>query len=465
MTHKTSPTCFTSAIFTSFAILLFATGAFAAGSAEVVIHSFAGGTGDGAAPSSALVADKLGNLYGVTPQGGTYGCGTVFQLSPQSNGTWSETILYSFTIQGSSCNALPGASLVMDSESNLYSTSARAGAHGAGFVYKLSPAGSGWNLTDLYDFHPSYTFRDGYWPLAGVVLDHEGNLYGTTYLGGIGQCYSNQDAVTAGSNDPEGNVPVGCGIIFELSRSTSGTWTEKILYNFRAGTDGAGPWANMIFDEHGNLFGTTSGGGIGYGGCIGVYIGGCGTVFELAAAHGGWKELTLYEFTGDADGGVPLSGVTFDKDGDLYGTTPGPFFEYGSVYELSPTASGSWTETTLSSFINETYGYGAFSSVIVDESGNLYGTTEFGVGPATSDARALGEANAPPPKPVGPGTIFEISPGQGGTLTTNWLHTFAGTPDGLNPAAGMVRGPDGAFYGTTASGGALGYGTVFKFVP
>ncbi len=448
--------------------LLLAASALPAVSQEAIIYSFAGGTGDGAIPSSNLIVDKAGNLYSTTPQGGANGCGTVFQLSPQSNGAWTETVLYSFTKQGQYCFGVAGPSLTIDGQGNLYST-ALGGAYGAGFVYELSPSSSGWTLTDLYDFHPSYKYRDGLLPYAGVIRDHEGNLYGTTYLGGIGQCYDTEGIAgskATGSKPPKGNVPVGCGIVFELSPSSTGTWTEKILYNFRAGTDGAGPWANLTFDASGNLFGTTSGGGTGYGACIGVYIYGCGTVFELTPAHGSsWKEHVLYAFTGDTDGGVPLAGVVFDKTGNLYGTTPGPFYEYGSVYELSPTSTGTWTETTLSSFVDETYGYGAASSLILDDSGNLYGTTQYGAGPTGAAQLSSTGHTAPPPKPVGPGTIFEITPGQSGTWATNWLHTFSGTPDGLSPTAGMVRGPDGALYGTTTYGGAFGYGAIYKFVP
>ncbi len=199
--------------------------------------------------------------------------------------------------------------------------------------------------------------------------------------------------------------------------------------------------------------------------CIGVDISGCGTVFELSPVHGGWKERVLYAFTGDTDGGVPLAGVLLDKAENLYGTTPGPFSEYGSVYELSPTSTGTWSETTLSSFLDETYGFGAASSLILDASGNLYGTTQYGSGPTGAAQLSSAGHSAPPPKPFGPGTIFEITPGGSGSSTTNWIYTFAGTPDGFSPTAGMIHGPDGALYGTTASGGAFGNGAVYKFVP
>src|ERR1035438_3759638 len=131
--------------------LLLAGSALPATSQEAIIYSFAGGASDGASPSSALVVDKAGNLYGTTPQGGASGCGTVFELSPQANGVWAETLIYSFVKEGTLCAGIPGPSLVLDSQGNLYSTGL-GGAHGAGFVYELSPSVSGWTLTDLYDF-------------------------------------------------------------------------------------------------------------------------------------------------------------------------------------------------------------------------------------------------------------------------------------------------------------------------
>lgn len=136
--------------------------------------------------------------------------------------------------------------------------------------------------------------------------------------------------------------------------------------------------------------------------------------------------------------------------------------ESGSVFELSPGSGGTWSETTLASFVTETDGYGATGGLVMDRSGNLYGTTQFGNGPATTSAASLG--SVVPPKPIGAGTVLELTRSQGG-WTTNWLHTFSGTPDGSNPASGLIRGPDGSLYGTTSSGGSFGQGTVFKFVP
>lgn len=447
-----------------FAAFLLAATVFAAASSEIVIHNFAGGAADGAAPTSALVADKAGNLYGTTPQGGTAGFGTVFKLAPQSNGTWTESVLYSFPQGGANYIGFSPGSLIVDGAGNLYGT-AIGGTYGSGFIYELSPSNGHWSFAVLHQFRfDGITYFDGSQPNSGLVRDSNGNLYGTTYLGGAGLCYSD-DSVTAGVKPPKGEVPNGCGTVFELSLSSKGAWREKLLYSFQGGSDGAGPVGNLTLGASGKLFGTASAGGVGSSGCIGKYVSGCGSVFELTPASGGtWNESTLYDFSGGSDGGVPVAGVVLDNAGNVYGATPGGFFEDGSVFELSPTSGGTWTETTIISFLNEADGYGATGGLIMDRSGTIYATTQYGSGPTTTD---VGSSNggAPPPKPFGPGTILELSPGQGGTWTTNWIHTFSGTPDGSNPVSGLIRGPDGSLYGTTSSGGSLGHGTVFKFVP
>jgi uncharacterized repeat protein (TIGR03803 family) len=451
--------------FFSFAIFLLAATAFAAASSEIVIHNFAGGTADGAAPTSALVADKAGNLYGTTPQGGSAGNGIVFKLAPQTNGTWTESVLYSFPQGGANYIGFSPGSLIVDSAGNLYGT-AIGGTYGSGLVYELSPSNGHWSFAVLYQFRfDGLTYFDGSLPNSGLVRDTNGNLYGTTYLGGAGLCYSD-GAGAVGVKPPKGEVPNGCGTVFELSLSSKGVWREKLLYSFQGGADGAGPVGNLTLGAGGKLFGTASAGGVGGSACIGKYLNGCGSVFELSPGTGGtWAESTLYDFSGGSDGGVPVAGVILDKSGNVYGATPGGFFECGSVFELSPTSGGTWTETTIVSFLNEADGFGATGGLIMDRSGTIYATTQYGSGPATTAAASSNSGGAPPPKPFGPGTLLELTPGQGGTWTTNWVHTFSDTPDGSHPVSGLIRGPDGSLYGTTSSGGSFGGGTVFKFVP
>ena len=340
---------------------------------ETLLHSFAGGN-DGSVPSSGLIFDQAGNLYGTTQLGGGTGCsgagcGTAFELSPNGNGGWTETILYRFC---SATNCTDGAGpqgLVFDDSGNLYGTTALGGqstcfeGSQCGTVFELSPNGSGgWTETVLYSFQGD---SDGYLPTPGLVFDRSGNLYGTTHYGGAGLC-------TAPNYTGQ-----GCGTAFELSPNGSGGWAETLIHTFLATGDGTLPAAGPILDQAGNLYGTTQQGGT--GDCDT-----CGTVFELSPGSGDvWAESILYSFQGSFGGGLtdgwdPSSGLIFDKDGNLYGTTyyggsesgDGP----GTVFELSPNGSGGWTETVQYSF----QGGGGDSpnaGLILDQDGNLYGTT------------------------------------------------------------------------------------------
>jgi uncharacterized repeat protein (TIGR03803 family) len=241
-----------------------------------------------------------------------------------------EQVLYAF--QSSPDGSLPSGPLIFDSKGDLYGTTYGGGA-GYGIVFEVGPSGSGgWKETILYTFQGG---SDGANPNAGLIFDQAGNLYGTTSAGG-----ANKD-----------------GTVFELSPSGSGEWTETVLYSFGASSsDGAFPSSSLIFDGLGNLYGTTQGGGVSsYCGS-----GGCGTVFELSPnGSGGWKETVLYSFgANSSDGSQPNSPLTFDRKGNLYGTTPGGgnsceellFNGCGTVFELSPNGSGGWTETVYITF-------------------------------------------------------------------------------------------------------------------
>jgi uncharacterized repeat protein (TIGR03803 family) len=243
---------------------------------ETVLHSFAGYPNDGGVPTARLIVDKKRNLYGTTYIGGpgcsdVHGCGTVFKLTPptKGGGTWTETVLYSFL--GGNDGAFPYyAGLIADKKGNLYGTTEEGGngceIYGCGTVFELTPpakAGGPWTENVLFSFGSSYRgFLDGGYPLASLIADKKGNLYGTTSEGGSG---------------------IGCngyctGTVFELSPPAvaGGAWTETVLYSFTGGSDGAGPHAALIADKKGNLYGTTAGGGVESDTC-----GGCGTVFEL----------------------------------------------------------------------------------------------------------------------------------------------------------------------------------------
>jgi uncharacterized repeat protein (TIGR03803 family) len=273
----------------------------------------------------------------------------------------------------------------------------------------------------------SFNKTDGANPYASLISDHAGNLYGTTYAGGA----------------------YGYGTAFELRPKSGGGWTEKVLHSFNNnGTDGYNPYASLIFDASGNLYATTYYGGS--GSCInGTVVVGCGTVFELTPQAGGsWKETVLHNFDDNGtDGFYPYAGLTFDSAGGLYGTTEwGGTGVYGTVFELTPAAGGSWTESVLHNFSdNGTDGYFPEAGLIFDAVGNLYGTTEWG---------GTGVY----------GTVFELMPTAGGTWTETVLHNFSvnGT-DGDLPLGGLIFDAAGNLYGTTYEGGVYDSdGTVFE---
>jgi uncharacterized repeat protein (TIGR03803 family) len=276
------------------------------------LYSFNLARGDGNQPVAGLVLDSSGNLYGTTQLGGAHNSGIVFELSPQADGTWTETVLYDFCSQ-SQCtdgSTLYGG-LVFDSVGNLYGTTHSGGAHNAGTVFELTPHVDGnWTETVLHNFnHKLFNGKgDGFAPLAGLVVDAAGNLYGTTASGGSGWW----------------------GTVFKLSPQAGGAWTESILhvFNFNKG-DGWQPRCDLAFDAAGNLYGTTQ-----YGGLYNS-----GTVFKLTPVAGGaWAEKILHSFPNNngVDGSQPYAGVILDAVGNLYGTTfEGGTAKGGTVFEIT----------------------------------------------------------------------------------------------------------------------------------
>ena len=287
-----------------------------------------------------LAMDAAGNLYGVTVSGGLYGGGTAYELSRSEGGGWTETVLYNFSRGGGFGGV--NFSLWRDAAGNLYGTMTEGGAYGAGMVFELSPgAGGAWTETVLWSFGNG---SDGEFPESGVIMDAAGNLYGTTLQGGT-YCQ-------------------GCGTVYELSPSKGGNWSETVLHNFN-GDDGSESWASLILDAAGNLFGTTSQGG--------TYSE--GTVFEVSPNDGGWTETVLHSFPSDGhDGSNPIAPLILDPTGNLFGTTYGGGTNgAGTVFELSA-RQGGWSEAVLYNFA-----YGYFSGgVVMDRAGDLYGTTYTG---------------------------------------------------------------------------------------
>jgi uncharacterized repeat protein (TIGR03803 family) len=310
---------------------------------ESVLYSFRAAP-DGKAPQAAVTLGSDGALYGTTNLGGSAGDGTVFKLE-QVNGTYQETFQYSF--QGGTDGAGPSSSVVFDEAGNLYGTTFAGGGtgcqgEGCGTVFKIDPSGQ---ETILYAFG---NLPDGESPYAGLIIDSAGNLYGTTTLGGA---------------DNKGTV-------FMVSPSGQ----ETILHNFAGSPDGFAPYAALFRDAAGNLFGTTEGGGDEPTGCYGQ---GCGTVFEITSAG---QEEVLYSFFNWRDEGDPLGGVVEDKAGNLYGTTLrgtdslvacSIYGRCGTVFMLSPKGN----LTTLYRFTDDGDGALPEDSLIMDASGNLYGTT------------------------------------------------------------------------------------------
>jgi uncharacterized repeat protein (TIGR03803 family) len=330
-----------------FAVALLVTTLWAAPQ-ERVLHSFNQNGKDGYAPLAPLI-QHAGKFYGTTYGGGSHGdLGTVFSME-RASGVWKESVLYSFA--GGSDGANPYFSgVVFDAAGNMYGTT-QLGGGGNGTVFKLTPSGSGWIESVLYSFTGG---SDGGDPVSSVILDAAGNLYGTTGDGGDLTC----------------NVPYGCGTVFELSPQGDGTWTESVLHMFTGGSDGAFPLASLIFDQTGSLYGSTYGGG----------THNAGTVFELTPSASGWTEAVLFSFTGGRDGKNPQAALISDTLGNLYSTTEfGGVYHLGTVFELTPSNSG-WTESVLHSLAGQKDGLHPLSGLTLDQSGNLYGATYGGGG-------------------------------------------------------------------------------------
>jgi uncharacterized repeat protein (TIGR03803 family) len=337
---------------------------------EQVLYTFQGAPNDGDESTATLIADSTGTLYGTTSSGGNSGC----------NGA------------------------------------------GCGTVFKLTPVGSGYTESVLYNFKgPIY---DGANPTAALVADANGALYGTTSLGGSTACATGQ----------------GCGTVFKLTPSGSG-YSESVLYYFQNSNDGSNPQSSLLLDGSGALYGTAN-----FGGAFGY-----GTVFKLTPTKSGYTESTLYAFKEGTKYGAYPSGLTANKDGALFGETgvggshcPSP--GCGIVFKLTPTKSG-YSESVLWNFKNTTDGSFPSGGLLIDANGGLIGTAVY---------RGCCGPEA--------GTVFELIP-SGSNYKERTLHIFVGRQDGKYPGSGVVADSTGALYGTTAGGGSSRHGTVFKLTP
>jgi uncharacterized repeat protein (TIGR03803 family) len=396
---------------------------------EKVLYSFTGGT-DGANPTSDLVFDTAGNLYGTTSAGGLAscgGCGTVFELKRTQTG-WEARVLHSF---GNSQNdgSTPQAGMIFDSSGNLYGTTRYGlGTSRNGTVFELAPDGKGgWTESVIYSF-PGI---DG--PTSDLVQDAQGNLYGTTSYNGDGEGY---------------------GTVFELIRHSDGSWTESTLYQFAGPPDdGYHPSSGVVFDSAGNLYGLTQAGG---SNPCSWDAGGCGIAYKLTPdGKGNWKETVLFNFArGSGFAVMPSAGLLVDPDGvRLVGTTVRGGDGLGTVFVLNQSMGQAWKQDVLHRFYDNLDGKSPVGQLTWDSHGNLFGATWLGGG---NDS----------------GMVFELEVQEKGRWKEKILYDFAGGSDGQNPRAGLVFDNQGHLYGTTYGGGSgtlcedpPGCGTVYEITP
>jgi uncharacterized repeat protein (TIGR03803 family) len=348
---------------------------------ENVLHRFQGGS-DGANPNGSPIFDSAGNLYGATFQGGSgssNGCGTIFQLKPAqlkpaqlkpvATG-WTESLVRTFCSAGGNDGYFPGPGLIKDAAGNIYGLTASGGRNLGGVAFMLTPGSGGWTETVLHSFCLVGSCSNlGAQPVAGLILDAAGNLYGETSAGG---------QVKFGCLD---GFPPGCGVVFKLTSQPDGKWTETVPHHF-TGPDGGGPASSLISDGSGNLYGTTS-----YDGAFGF-----GTVFRMSPkSSGGWTTSILYNFRGDSGQGAINTGVVIDAAGNLYGASNPGGSCCSVVYKLTPEQNGRWQYSALYKFSGGQDGGEPSGSLIFDNQGNLYGVA------------GTGGAN-------GAGVVFEITP-------------------------------------------------------
>lgn len=331
---------------------------------------------DGADPLARVMFGPDGHLYGTTPQGGAYngGIGTVFSLIPRSqlcrtaNCFWTENVLHSFSgVDGT----FPGnGDLIWDQDGNIYGTTINAGYfedQSNGNVFQLTPSGNGWTVTSLYSFPISGP--DGRAPYGGVTFDKNGNLWGTTSAGG----------------------EADQGTVFELKYVVGVGWQETVVHSFQGDSDGSIPAATLTPDSSGNLFGVTAGGGSGGG----------GTIFELSPSGNSWTFQVLHNFPGIQNALCgPEQPLTMDGQGNLYGTTYcSGANQKGNVFKLTNTPNG-WVYTSVYDFTGGSDGLKPLSQVTIDTDGTLYGTTSEGGGGVGSSCTPYG----------GCGTVWMIKP-------------------------------------------------------
>jgi uncharacterized repeat protein (TIGR03803 family) len=402
--------------------LLFICGMASSQGTETVLYSFGASATDGLYPYGSLLFDAAGNIYGVTSIGGTYcldlgGCGTIYKLSPSKSGQWTERVLYNFCSTGNSSTcpdgSNPSAGLIMDANGNLYGTTGGGGTEGAGVVFRLTPPsvlGEVWTQTVLWTFSSSP--QNGFHPGTGTLaMDGAGNIYGTTVDGGAD----------------------GIGVVYELRPQIDGTYSFSLLHSF-SGSDGALPGYGVTLDGAGNLYGATGNGGRGKSICNH----GCGLVYKLGQSGGSWEETVLFEFDGIV-GANPETPISIDKFGNLYGSFTtgggGNCFSVGcgGIFKLVPGTAHKYVF-----YFNNNGGGTPESGVALGTGNTLYGTT--GV--------------------VAGGDVYMLQDSQ-----ETILYNFCSLPncvDGSWPSYGDIVLRGNALYGTTIQGGSFNGGVIYQ---
>jgi uncharacterized repeat protein (TIGR03803 family) len=439
-------------------VLLSALGAFA-GTASA-LWGFGSVANDGNSPAcNGMVFDTKGNLYGVTNSGGEYNAGVLFELSPNGQGGWTETLIHSFDPYSTSITDGygPCGSLAIDAKDNLYGTAQYGGANGGGAVWEFSPPVEGsttWTETIVYSFGAPGS-GDGYQSFAGVTLASAAatTLYGTTECGGSGP----QDSIVGCS--------AGSGTVYELSykkptKKAAGGWKETVLYSFAAAssTDGASPWGALALKGK-DLYGVTTVGGSGAY-CISQYGFGCGIAYELQPGASGWTETVLHNFGATAtDGEFPLQMTPVIEGNNIYGTTENggadPYYG-GTVWELVYSASTqSYSEQVLYSFgAQANDGCAPSWQVVMGKNAKTW----YGAAGGAGGGGGCGEN--------GVGTLFELAYN---TKTKVWQETsiyqFGFDNVGGSPYNELIKDKSGNLYGMTWLGGSNADGAVFEFQP
>jgi uncharacterized repeat protein (TIGR03803 family) len=401
----------------------------AAQSTETVLYSFGAYPGDSALPVGGLSFDSSGNIYGAAGEGENCqsdGCGSIYELSPSLDGSWTEAVLYSFCPSGTppACpdGYGPVAGLVMDGTGNLYGTTSAGGSGLRGTVFRLSPPQGGigkWNETVLWNFAGGA--NNGAAPGYGKLnIDKSGNLYGTTMEGG------------------EKNL----GVVFELSPNAEGSYSFSLLHSF-SGPDGAYPQYGVALDTAGDLYGTTEFGGVKSSACFVTNppANTCGVVYELSPSNGAWTETVLYRFNG-ITGFYPITPISLDSSGSLYGTFAGGgegtgcyYLTCGGVFKLVP------GEAKFYSFdFDGVDGNGTpENGVLVVGPDELYGSVGW---------------------PLNPGNVYRLT-GRRQSILYGFC-SLSNCADGSRPSSGTLVSYKGLLYGATFEGGANGVGVVYS---